>query len=132
MNGRIDVPPDGLAAYCRRWQIVEAALFGSVLRDDFGPQSDVDVLVRFDPRARHTLFDMVRMQAELTALLGRQADIVERVAVERSPNYLRRRDILQSAETIYDVNLQRVWETVRHDIDRLIPQLEALVPREQE
>ena len=101
MNGHIDIRPDRLTAYCRRWQILELALFGSVVRDDFGPESDVDVLVRFDPKARHTLFGMSRMQDELTTLLGRQADIVERDAVERSPNYLRRRTVLQSAETIY-------------------------------
>ena len=101
MNAHIDIPPDKVAAFCKRWQIVELALFGSVLRDDFGPQSDVDVLVRFDPQARHTLFDLVQMQDELSAALGRQADVTERVAVEQSPNYIRRRSILQSAETIY-------------------------------
>ena len=101
MNGHIDIQPDRLTAYCRRWQILELALFGSVVREDFGPESDVDVLVRFDPNARHTLFDLSRMEEELTRLLGRQADIVERDAVERSPNYLRRRAVLQSAETIY-------------------------------
>ena len=101
MNAHIDIPPDKVAAFCKRWQIVELALFGSVLRDDFGPQSDVDVLVRFDPQARHTLFDLVQMQDELSAALGRQADVTERVAVEQSPNYIRRRSILQSVETIY-------------------------------
>ena len=101
MNGRIDIQPDKLTAYCKRWQILELALFGSVVRDDFGPESDVDVLVRFDAKTRHTLFDLSRMQDELTMLLDRQADIVERDAVERSPNYLRRRAVLRSAETIY-------------------------------
>ena len=101
MNARIDLPPDKVAAFCKRWQIVELALFGSVLRDDFGPESDVDVLVRFDRQAGHTLFDLVQMQDELSAALGRQADVTERVAVEQSPNYIRRRAILQSAETIY-------------------------------
>ena len=101
MNGRIDISPDKLAVYCERWHILELALFGSVVRDDFGPKSDVDVLVSFHPDARHTLFDLSRMEEQLTTLLGRQADIVERVAVERSPNYLRRQAILESAETIY-------------------------------
>ena len=101
MSAHIDIPPDKVAAFCKRWQIVELALFGSVLRDDFGPESDVDVLVRFDPQAGHTLFDLVQMQDELSAALGRQADVTERVAVEQSPNYIRRRAILQSAETIY-------------------------------
>ena len=101
MNAHIDVPPDKITGFCKRWQILELALFGSVLRDDFGPESDVDVLVRFDPQARHTLFDLAQMQDDLSALLGRKVDLIERVAVERSPNYIRRKAILQSAETIY-------------------------------
>ena len=101
MNAHIDMPPEKVAAFCKRWQIAELALFGSVLRDDFGPESDVDVLVRFDPQARHTLFDLAQMQGQLSATLGRKVDLIEREAVERSPNYIRRRAILQSAETIY-------------------------------
>ncbi len=101
MNAHIDVPPDKITDFCKRWQILELALFGSVLRDDFGPESDVDVLVRFDPQARHTLFDLAQMQDDLSALLARKVDLIERVAVERSPNYIRRKAILRSAETIY-------------------------------
>ena len=101
MGVHIDIPREELAEFCRRWQIVELALFGSVLRDDFGPDSDVDVLVRFAPEARHTLLDMVRMQEELQRLLGREVDLVEREAVEQSRNYIRRRAILQSAEVIH-------------------------------
>ena len=101
MNTQIDIPKDEIAAFCERWQLAELALFGSVLRDDFGPESDVDVLVRFDPKARPTLLDLARMQDELTRLLGRQADLVERAAVEASQNYIRRESILNSAETIY-------------------------------
>lgn len=101
MNARIDISPEKVTAFCKRWQIVELALFGSVLRDDFGPESDVDVLARFSPQARHTLLDLAQMQDEFSALLGRKADLIERVAVERSPNYIRRKAILQSAETIY-------------------------------
>lgn len=101
MNPRIEIPSNEIAALCNRWQVLELALFGSVLRDDFGPESDVDVLVSFDPQARHTLLDVVQMQEELSATLGRKADLVERAAVEQSPNYIRRQAILQSAETIY-------------------------------
>jgi predicted nucleotidyltransferase len=103
MNPRIEIPSNEIAALCNRWQVLELALFGSVLRDDFGPESDVDVLVSFDPQARHTLLDVVQMQEELSATLGRKADLVERAAVEQSPNYIRRQAILQSAETIYAV-----------------------------
>ena len=101
MHARIDIPTRKIAALCNRWQVVELALFGSVLRDDFGPDSDVDILVRFDQGARHTFLDIVRMQDELSETLGRNADLIERAAVEQSPNYIRRRAILESAETIY-------------------------------
>ena len=97
----IQMPSQEIAAFCERWQITELALFGSVLRDDFGPESDIDVLVRFRPSATPTLLDLVRMEDELTRLLGRKADLVEYAAVESSRNYIRRRAVLQSAETIY-------------------------------
>lgn len=101
MSARIALPSDELAVFCERWQITELALFGSVLRDDFGPESDVDVLVSFEPRVPHTLLDIVRMQEELSGILGREVDLVERTAVEQSRNYIRRKAILQSAETIH-------------------------------
>ena len=101
MNAHIDIPRGEIAAFCKRWQVTELALFGSVLRDDFGPKSDVDVLVRIDPRARHTLLDIVQMQDELSVALGREVDLIERTAIETSPNYIRRKAILQSAQTIY-------------------------------
>ena len=88
-------------AFCGRWRVTELALFGSVLRDDFGPDSDVDVLVRFEPEARHTLLDVARMQRELSEMLGRKVDLIERAAVEKSRNYIRRAAILESARTIY-------------------------------
>ena len=101
MATHIAISQDRLAAFCARWRVTEVALFGSVLRDDFGPDSDVDVLVRFEPDARHTLLDLAEMENELTRALGRKADLVARDAVEGSPNYIRRRAILRSAQTIY-------------------------------
>lgn len=97
----IQMPSEELAAFCERWQIAELALFGSVLRDDFGPESDIDLLVRFRPTATPTLLDLVRMEGELSRLLGRKADLVEYAAVEASRNYIRRRAILESARVIY-------------------------------
>ena len=88
-----------LAAYCKRRQMLGLASFDSVLLDDFGPGSHVDLLVRFDPNARHTRFDQAKVQVALTTLVGRKADIIERVAVERSPSNIRRMAILRSAET---------------------------------
>lgn len=98
---RIEIPQAEVRAFCQRWQIVEFAFFGSVLRDDFRPDSDVDVLVRFHPEARHTLFDLVRLQEELKGIFGREVDLVERTTIEQSRNYIRRKAILQSAELIY-------------------------------
>ena len=61
MSARIDIPRRRLGSFCRRWQISELALFGSAVLEDFGPYRDVDLLIRFRPQARHTLFDIGRM-----------------------------------------------------------------------
>lgn len=96
MPPRLPIPEAAVAAFCAKWQVTEFALFGSVLRDDFGPDSDVDVLVSFAPDARHSLFDLVRMEDDLRELFGRDVDLVTRRAVERSPNEWRRQSILGS------------------------------------
>jgi predicted nucleotidyltransferase len=101
MSIRISLDQDGISDFCRRWKIVRLSLFGSVLRDDFRPDSDVDVLVAFAPDARWGLFDMVHMQEELRGILGREVDLVSRRAVEASRNYVRRKAILSSAEVVY-------------------------------
>jgi predicted nucleotidyltransferase len=101
MNAQLAIPNDRIAAFCRRWRITELALFGSILREDFGPESDVDVLVSFAQDAKHTLFDLARMETELGGILGREVDLVDRAAVERSRNYIRRKAILSSLEPIY-------------------------------
>ncbi len=101
MNARIPIDRNKIAEFCRRWKITEFALFGSVLRDDFRPESDVDVLVTFAPETRYSLFDLVHMQDELKEIFGREVDLVERKAVERSENYIRRKHILRSVEPVY-------------------------------
>lgn len=101
MHANIEIPGEPLREFCQRWNIVELALFGSVLRADFGPDSDVDFLVRFAPDAGTTLFDMVQMESELSALLGRKVDLVSRRGIEASRNPYRRQAILESAEVIY-------------------------------
>jgi predicted nucleotidyltransferase len=97
----LDIPEQRLAEFCRRWQVAEMALFGSVLRADFTPESDVDVLVTFEPGAAWSLLDHIRMERELADLLGRSVDLVSRRAVETSPNWVRRKAILDSARTVY-------------------------------
>jgi predicted nucleotidyltransferase len=98
---RVSIPRKKLAEFCRRWKIRELALFGSVLRDDFHPKSDVDLLVSFNPRAKVSLFDLVRMQNELKEIFGREVDLVERRAIEKSENYIRRKSILSNIKVIY-------------------------------
>ena len=98
---KIQLPEAEIERFCQRWKISELALFGSVLREDFRPDSDVDVLVTFSPHARWSLFDMVRMERDLEAILGRPVDLVERKAVESSENYIRRKHILSSFVPVY-------------------------------
>jgi hypothetical protein len=98
---KIDIPRDRLDTFCRTHRIRRLAVFGSALREDFRPDSDVDILVTFEEGARHSLFDLVTMQDELEALLGRAVDLVEREAVEQSENYIRRRHILANEEPVY-------------------------------
>ncbi len=97
----ISINQEKIKDCCRRWKISEFSLFGSVLREDFRPDSDVDVLVTFAEDAKWSLFDLVTMQEELKEVLGREVDLVERRTVERSENYIRRRHILQSLEQVY-------------------------------
>ncbi len=98
METRVRFDSSAMEAFCRRWRIVELALFGSVLREDFRPDSDVDVLVRFEPDAPWSLLDWVDMGDQLSAILGRSVDLVEKEAIR---NPFRRRTILSSAEVIY-------------------------------
>jgi predicted nucleotidyltransferase len=97
----ITIDKGRIASFCREHQILSLALFGSALRSDFRPDSDVDVLVEFLPGAKHGLFDLVRMQDELQKILRREIDLIDKTAIERSRNYLRRKEILNSVETIY-------------------------------
>jgi predicted nucleotidyltransferase len=101
MMTMLKIPQVQIADFCRRWQITEFAIFGSALRDDFRPDSDIDVLVTFAPEAAWTLLDHVTMQDELETIFGRKVDLLSRRGVERSRNYLRRQAILDSAEVVY-------------------------------
>ena len=98
---RIGVPMDAIEAFCLRWQVGELALFGSVLRDDFGPDSDIDVLVRFKSSPTPGLFGFARMQRQIAELLGRRVDLVRRRAIEDSRNFIPRKAILESARVVY-------------------------------
>jgi predicted nucleotidyltransferase len=97
----VELPRRAVAEFCRRRKITELALFGSMLRGDCGPDSDVDVLVRFDFGVHPSLTELDEMSRELAGIFGRKVDLVERAAIESSANYIRRRHILESAEPVY-------------------------------
>jgi predicted nucleotidyltransferase len=90
-----------IAEFCRRWRIVEFSLFGSVLSGRFGDDSDVDVLVEFAPGMSYNFRQLMAMEDELEVIFGRPVDFIDKVALQESPNYLRRRNILGSAQVIY-------------------------------
>ena len=98
---RIKADASRLGEFCRRWKVVDLALFGSVLREDFRRDSDVDMLVTFAPDAEWSVLDHVSMKEEISAILGRRVDLVNRRAVERSENWIRREAILGSAQPYY-------------------------------
>ena len=91
---------DALAEIARRWEVETFELFGSALSDAFRPESDVDLLVSFQPGARRSLFDLAAMEAELEAVVARPVDLVTRRAIERSHNPIRRAAILNSARPL--------------------------------
>jgi predicted nucleotidyltransferase len=97
----VDINVKQISDFCRKWEISNLALFGSVLTDEFSPDSDIDVLVTFASDAKRTLFDLVRMKGELEEIFNRSVDIVSRRGIESSRNLLRREEILFSAEDIY-------------------------------
>ena len=101
MSPRVTIDRGKIADFCRRWKMTELAFFGSVLRDDFRPDSDVDVLVTLAPDTKWSLFDHVAMEEELSTLVGRKVDLVSRQAIERSSNWIRRKAILDGAEAYY-------------------------------
>ncbi|MCJ7674220.1 MAG: nucleotidyltransferase family protein [Sedimentisphaerales bacterium] len=94
----IDISEDRLAGLCRKWKVTELSLFGSVLREDFGPDSDIDVLVTFQPDAPWSLWDLLDMREELQHLFGRDVDLVEKDALR---NPFRRAEILGNYKVVY-------------------------------
>jgi predicted nucleotidyltransferase len=90
-----------LAAFCRRWQIVELAVFGSALREDFGPESDVDLLASFAPSAQWSLLDHMRMELELVELFQREVDLIDRRTLEQQGRTRQQTEILDSAHVVY-------------------------------
>jgi predicted nucleotidyltransferase len=98
INEQLKVSPVQIAEFCQRWKITEFALFGSVLRDDFRSNSDIDVLVTFAPEPGWSLFDWVDMKDDLKALFGREVDIADKQGLK---NPYRRHEILKTCQVIY-------------------------------
>jgi hypothetical protein len=98
MNAQVQLDRDALAAFCRKWRIRELSIFGSALRDDFGPDSDVDVLVSFEPEAPLDIDRLLDMKEEMETRFGRPVDIVEKEALR---NPWRKYEILRTREVIY-------------------------------
>ncbi len=98
MKAKLQLDRGMLAAFCRKWRIRELSLFGSALRDDFGPESDLDFLVSFEPDAPWSLFDLMEIKEELETRFGRSIDLVEKEALR---NPWRKREILRTSEVLY-------------------------------
>ena len=98
LNQQLFIPKEKVALFCQKWNVVEFALFGSVLRADFNLASDVDVLVSFASSSKANLFDLAQMQIELQEIFGRPVDLVEKTSLN---NPYRKTTILETAEVIY-------------------------------
>ena len=101
MKIAIQLPTTKIEEFCHKWQVTEFALFGSVLREDFRPDSDIDVMVQFHPDAHPSFRTLDQMEIELKNLFQRDIDLITRKGIETSRNYLRRQEILSSARVIY-------------------------------
>ncbi|NJN21347.1 MAG: DNA polymerase subunit beta [Leptolyngbya sp. RL_3_1] len=98
---RLGITPEQLTTFCQQWHVAELSFFGAILQDDFTATSDVDVLVTYLPTANPGLFEKLRMEAELEALLHHNVDLVNKAVIAQSSNWLRRKNILNSAAVFY-------------------------------
>ena len=98
MNAQVHLDKDALTAFCRKWRVRELSVFGSALRDDFGPESDLDFLVSFEREADWDLWDLVTMREDLIAIARRDVDMVVKEALR---NPYRRKEILSNREVIH-------------------------------
>ena len=99
---RLKISSDEIAEFCQKWSIEELALFGSVLNDRFHAESDIDILLSFQPNSRQGLLTLAKIKHELESLVSRDVDIVLKEAILKSDNWIRRREILQTAQVIYE------------------------------
>lgn len=98
---KLNISAPEIESFCQKWKITELSFFGSVLRSDFRPDSDLDVLVDFSIDTPWTLLDLVTMQQELESIVQRDVDLIEKRVIEKSKNWIRRNEILNTAQVIY-------------------------------
>ena len=98
---QFQLPQQPLVEFCQRWKIKELYFFGSVLREDFRPDSDIDIMVTFQADSNWGLLEFVHMKRELQTLLGREVDLITKKSIEQSPNWIRRQEILGTAQPVY-------------------------------
>lgn len=98
---RIQLPQQALTEFCQKWKIKEMSFFGSVLREDFKPDSDIDILVSFEDDSTWGILELVQMKRELKILLGRDVDLLTKKSIEQSHNWIRRQEILETAQVVY-------------------------------
>ena len=100
-NLRLPLPMEQIAGFCRRWNIARLEVFGSALREDFRPDSDLDLVATYAPEARWSLLDRVRMKCELEDMLGREVDLLNRRALEKAGSHESAAAILAQTRTLY-------------------------------
>jgi predicted nucleotidyltransferase len=96
-----ELPMEQIRQFCHKWQVKEFALFGSILRPNFHSDSDIDILIEFAPTAKRGLTETIQMRDELQEMFQRPVDLIVKSAINRSENWLRRKNILESAQIIY-------------------------------
>jgi len=102
LQQRLNLKTTEIKQICQQWQITELALFGSVLREDFRSDSDIDVLVSFAKNAKITFFDLDAIENQLSELFDRPVDLVTKKAIQKSHNWIRRQNILNYSQVIYE------------------------------
>jgi hypothetical protein len=97
----LPIPKREIAAFCKRWKVVELSLFGSAVRSDFSPDSDIDTLISFSSQSEWSLFDHIQMKQELKELFGHDVDLITQRVLEQSHNELLRAEILKGIQVVY-------------------------------
>jgi predicted nucleotidyltransferase len=123
------IPQTDIARFCQRWEIREFSLFGSALRADFKPESDIDVLISFSETANWSLFDHVQMRLDLESIFKRKVDLVTRRALEQSQNQLLRERILKTAKVVFasEAAYSEVWKTSTVDVPDLLDKIDSYI-----